>query len=204
MKKTLFSLAIPFLSHYASIGQMKIAPEVGINFSDLKTTNDLETYKSKSITALRAGVMVEIPILKNIAFESGLMYSRRGGTYAIPSLPEYSKVVNYVEWPLNLKYIFEFKKNGAIFIHVGPYLGYAINGKRRTILNTEKITFGTKEGETRRFDFGFYTGIGYKISHGFYMRAQYRIGLTDISNIDDYNHKATNHSNIALTLGYQF
>lgn len=103
---------------------------------------------------------------------------------------------NYIEVPVNLGYEYKLGKAGGIFITAGPYLGYAFGGKTKAEqfrngvsvngVNEEDIAIGSEEGvdDMKPLDFDLNFSAGYKLPVGVYIRAQYGLGLSNLSNND--------------------
>ena len=204
MKKLILGFAAVAGIATAASAQIKVAPELGINLSTWQNKNDVSTYTSDRIVGLRAGVMVDIPLVGGLSLEPGVMYSGKGGKYTYPIVGETTTTLSYLEIPVNFKYTYDLGNPGKIFGHVGPYFAYAISGQEKDASGTNKVVFGDGTFETKPLDLGLNVGAGYQLPMGLYFRAQYGLGFADTDNITTANSKSTNNSNIALTLGYQF
>ncbi|KAA5536397.1 PorT family protein [Taibaiella lutea] len=218
MKKIIIIIAAA-LTAQNTFAQISIAPEAGINLSNLTTKDDngnSEDFSSK--VGLRVGAYVNIPVSHGFFIQPGLLYSMKGaqqnGTESLLGFTVNYKLslnMNYLEVPLNIGYDYSLGNAGGIFVTAGPYLGYGLSGKAKTSVkitgmpdqNDESdIKFGSGNDEAKRIDYGLNFGAGYRTPFGVYARAQYGLGLANISNGD--GDASIKHKGWALSLGYAF
>lgn len=197
--------AASFLGFQAAQAQVSISPEVGLNLSKYvgEDANDDNSFK----TGFKVGANVNIPVASNFYVAPGLFYTTKGNKNEVTLLgatSTYSENLGYLEMPINLMYRMPLGSNGAFFVSAGPYLAYGLHGKSITkpAVGTKTegdINFGDGLFEKKPFDYGFNAGVGYETPYGFYIRAQYGMGLASFSNVDNYD---TKNSNIQLGIGY--
>jgi len=218
MKKIILTVATALIAQNI-FAQISIAPEAGINLSNVTIKDDdgnKDDYSSK--VGLRAGAYVNIPVAKGFFIQPGLLYSMKGAqTSQTQSILGYTATVkasinmSYLEIPLNIGYDYDFGKAGGIFATAGPYLGYGLSGKAKASAKvtgmpeqkTENdINFGSGDDEVKRIDYGLNFGAGYRSPFGVYARIQYGLGLANISNGD--GDASIKHKGWALSLGYAF
>jgi hypothetical protein len=198
-------LAASLLASTIGFSQVSLDPEVGINFSEVKTKvgdNDASTTDSK--TGFRAGVGVNIDLYKGLYLRPGVYYSQLGGKTELLGTTTTS-TLHYLEVPVNIGYRYELSpKVGNVFAEVGPYAGIALSGKVKTEIGdfeTKKdINFGDEANEMKPMDWGFKFGIGYETPWGIYVKGNYGLGLGNLSNLD--NVTSTNRA-WNVSLGYR-
>lgn len=217
MKKIFLTATIAIICTNATHAQtpISIRPEVGINLANetLKLGDDKQD--TKMLIGIKGGGFVKIPIVAGLYVEPGIIYSGKGvktTTDLLGFKTEYTNTLNYFELPVNIGYNFDFfgKEDGSgLFITAGPYVGYAFGGKSKyetspdpvfvPASGDEKMKFGSDITETKPLDFGVNFGLGYQISMGLYIRAQYGLGLMNLSNVDNSTMK---NNVISFSVGY--
>jgi len=204
MKKLMIIAAASFLGFQTAQAQVSFSPEVGLNLSKYvgEDANDDNSFK----TGFKVGANVNIPVASNFYVAPGLFYTTKGNKNEVSPLgitTTYTQNLGYLELPINLMYRMPLGSSGAFFVSAGPYVAYAVNGKAVTKIGDNKtegdIKFGDGLAETKPFDYGFNAGVGYETPYGFYIRAQYGMGLASFSNVDNYD---TKNSSIQLGIGY--
>lgn len=207
---------------------ISIRPEVGINLANQTIKADDDKQDTKMLIGIKGGAYVKIPIVHGtgLYIEPGILYSMKGvkatdeGNISILGIStsyknEATNHLNYFELPVNIGYNFDFSGNddgSGLFITAGPYIGYAFSGKSKfenttTINGTtnsqsgdEKIDFGSDSTDMMKpLDFGLNFSLGYQIPMGLYIRAQYGLGLSNLSNVDNPTIK---NNVISFSIGY--
>ncbi len=204
--KNVFFLSICLLAFLVSRAQLSINPEAGINFANADWSLGNASIEPKSIIGFKAGAMVDIGIYKGFYLQPGAFYSVKGAKYESAILNANSEVkLNYIEVPVNLAYRYDFDKAGALFVAVGPYLGIGLNGKTKStvfgISGEEDIKFGDASDEMKKLEYGMNFGLGYISPVGIYIRGQYGMGFTNLSQATNSTWKNRVWS---VSLGYAF
>lgn len=215
MKKTLF-IAFASISTIAfkANAQITIAPEVGVHSSLLTSS-----FKPSSVVGFKIGGVVDVPIVAGLHFQPGLFFLTKGsetntdildlGTVVVTNKRSSIKL-NTLEVPLNLVYNLNFKNGGALFGFAGPYLGCNLNGSEKytfkvgdktTAEGTNTKLVGSEANQLKAFDYGANMGLGYKLPMGLYFRAQYSLGLANLSNVKNTDVKSTY---LGVSVGYFF
>ena len=219
MKKLILTIAIG-ITVAQTQAQISIAPEVGVNLSNASVTTNVlgsNSLDTKMKLGIKAGAVVDIPIVGGLFVQPGAFFSMKGykssSTFTVLNITTESKgtfSLNYVEIPLNLGYRYTIGDAGSVFVTAGPYLGYAFSGKSKvkntvngnTVTDTETdVEFGSETNEMKPLDFGLNFSAGYQLSMGLYVRAQYGLGLSDLSNTSLASHK---NRVLAFSVGYAF
>ncbi|TCD11110.1 PorT family protein [Pedobacter frigidisoli] len=231
MKKTLLSLLMVAGIGYAASAQtnnaIKIGVKAGVNFptfsvSGLETNN--ETFKTN--TSFYVGGTVDIPVSEIFSVQPGLSLIGKGAkqeysesgmvagqTYSATETSKRSLM--YLELPVNLIANFAVGQ-GKIFVGAGPYYAMAISGKDKdssagTINGTSSsessesdVKFGSNsDSDMKRGDFGVNFLAGYQLNSGVNIHAGYGLGLSDISNENSSQFKATNRV-FSVGVGFSF
>lgn len=206
MKK--ISLVIgSLLAVQAASAQISIDPEVGLNVSNISSAvgdNDPETRDSK--VGMNVGLGFNIGLYKGLYIKPGIQYTMLGDQADL-LVGHNTTTYHYLRIPVNLGYRFDLPGNsGAIFLEAGPYVGFGLSGKSRTenlpIIGAleNDIEFGGDNNETNPLDFGFNFGGGYETPWGIYFKANYGLGVANMSNSDNFTaqHRVWN-----FNLGYR-
>ncbi len=219
MKKLILTIAIGITVVQAQ-AQLSIAPEVGVNLSNASVTSNIfgsNDVSTKMKPGLKAGAVLDIPIIGGLFVQPGAFFSMKGyktsSSLTLLGNTTESKgtvALNYVEIPVNLGYRYTIGNAGSVFVTAGPYLGYAFSGKSKSentlngnpVADTEEdIEFGSEDTEMKPLDFGLNFSAGYQLPMGLYLRAQYGLGLSDLSNTNLVSHK---NKVLAFSVGYAF
>ena len=156
------------------------------------------------------GAAGELGLGRVFAVQPALLFSTAGYTSRSKSgYDEYemSYHFNYLQVPVNALIKLPLGKRANIFLYLGPYVGYAINGKYkmdtiedRKVIETEKTNVKFGSGALKRFDAGAGFGLGFQAGP-----VQFDLGMTlglmDIHKSPDYNFK---NYNMALAISYFF
>lgn len=218
MKKTILIVALSAAA-FAVQAQTTFGAHAGINGAMVtsKSTGGGQTTTDKSDTKVgfTIGVNAEIPIASSLVFRPELNFIQKGGkqTESGSGFSSESKLtMNYLELPLNVVYKF----NGSgLFAGAGPSLGFGISGKanfKNTIGSTTTedktdIKFDGEKNATdgkfhlKAFDFGANFLVGYQFSNNLVLKANYTLGLSNITPEDNESFKNTG---LGFTIGYRF
>lgn len=200
--------------------QVTIAPEAGIynSATDYKSNTGNDLDKQAKIGP-RGGVNISLPAFNHFFVQSGLFYYMSGNklsettSYLGTSTGFKSDItIHNLQIPLNLGYEYSVGKAGNLFATAGPYVGYAFKGNSTSdnyidgdFTGTQKTDykFGSNKStdNMKRFDLGFNFSVGYKTPFGVYVRGNYGLGLTQLSNNATTSIK---NAGFAGTIGYEF
>ncbi len=198
MKNILLVATAIIMTTQTSTAQITLRPELGLNLSNMKRiwTGQDRWPAAKAKAGLKGGAYVNIPLVKGLYIEPGLLYVAQGYSMDIifsdingnTSPGKLKCNTHYLQIPLNLGYeLLQSKKTGKLFIHAGPYLGYAVAGKEYVTENTfdipdRKLAIGNrKEDDLLPLDWGINIGLGYQIPKGIYIRLQYSAGIANLT-----------------------
>jgi hypothetical protein len=173
MKKILPIICLLFASNnfYA---QIKLALTGGVNLNTIswKDKDNLNvqsdssdyTYSSKGQKqGFSVGILLNIKTEENWAFETGLVYTQRGGTTKetvklTPSNVNFSRTQtfapSYLQVPLYLLYKPENKKKYKIMAGAGGYFGFGVGGSYNSVTNIGTVITNTKVDRKTKFGIG--------------------------------------------------
>ncbi|MDR0833950.1 MAG: PorT family protein [Candidatus Symbiothrix sp.] len=203
MKKYLLIALVALTAVTANAQGVKFGVTAGLNLSNW--TGDIEDAKYKA--GFQVGVVADWALTESFSIAPELNFSQKGYKAKFEGIGAYdiSATVNYLTLPINALYKFNVSDDSKFLVFAGPYLGYGLSGSVKATVpgegsESEDIKFGSKEGELKAFDFGLNAGIGFQYTK-FFIKAQYNLGLANLSNVDGNSIK---NSNIGVTLGYLF
>lgn len=126
------------------------------------------------------GYLFEIPVLKNLTFRPGVLFSAKGTDYRLDSIDHTISPI-YVEIPLNAALSFGGQRI-TVSLVAGPYIAFGVGGTVwKSGESVQEIKFGKGEGsDLRFFDAGLNFGIGVQVNK-FMVAAQFGMGLTNVS-----------------------
>jgi len=157
------------------------------------SANDVE-QETTSKYGFQLGMGMKVPIEGSLYFAPAIYYSMKGYEVTFTQFvfpPDVEALDNNtsfhtLETAFLLQYDFS-KKASHFYINIGPSLDFQLSGK-------EKYNTATKQVDQSipfAFDkYGHYAAsgifrLGYEMSNGFFLFAQYTHGLASISNADD-------------------
>lgn len=204
MKTKLLFLSLLLIAGYTTSAQVSLGVQGGVVLSNASADQSDFTFESKpkSRFSWQAGLMADVPF-------------GEGGFRLLPELKFVSKGfkasedvaglgsvtgnvgLSYIELPVNLGYALDL--GGAqLVLGAGPYLGFGLSGKAKydvTIAGAgsqsveEDIEFGSGEDQLKAFDYGANMMAGILFENGFMVKANYSLGLANLSNIPESSFK---------------
>ena len=134
-----------------SAGDITLAPQIGLNISDLDYDNLEGDQDFKSITNFRGGIIGEYYFSETWSFRSGLVYDALGAENTNGTLS-----LNYLNVPLNVNW--HFGNDKEWYLNFGPAAGFLLDA-------TSELNDGSEmdvKDNVKGLDFGLSVGIGYK------------------------------------------
>jgi len=150
---SLLSLMLLFsISTYGQTsGDITLAPQIGLNISDLDYDNLEGDQDFESITSFRGGIIGEYYFSETWSLRSGLVYDALGAENANGTLS-----LNYLNVPLNVNW--HFGNDKEWYLNFGPSAGFLLDA-------TSELNDGSEidvKDDIKGLDFGLSVGIGYK------------------------------------------
>ena len=235
MKKT-----ITFLFIIITMGlhaQIKYGVNIGLNNSKGRFENVVTNSNSsvKSNFGIKIGGFVEFKINSKLALQTGLNYDQKSGEIETTTnlgeldktLPNSSlKIIGkfnpqYLEIPINLKYVVFSKLKNKLGIIGGLYVGYGIGGTKSVDISyinipsavkdllpsgitSSNINFGNENSDLRPFDMGLNAGLDYNLNK-IQLRVQYQLGFSNlVPQNEGTSNQSYKNSNINFSIGYFF
>lgn len=220
--QNVLTIAALLLSATFSFAQISVGAKAGIYTSFIDVTNAAEglTQNAEGLTTATYGIVSEIAIGNNFAFQPELLYTTKGfkvdqGTsFNLGGLPIGAGItartkINYLELPLLAKY--KFGTEGLRFnITAGPVMSYALNGQLDTranlLLETNPIKtdidLDALNYERLEISASIGAGVTFETNGGqFFADARYVHGFSDLykAPVVDLNLK---NRGVGVTVGY--
>ncbi len=219
----LLMIATFLLSATYSFAQVSVGAKAGVYTSFIDVTEAAEglTQNVEGLTTATFGIVSEIGLGENFAFQPELLYTTKGfkvseglninlGGFPIPAGVTASTKINYLELPLLAKY--KFGNEGLRFnITAGPVVSYAMNGHLDTRANLlvdinpikTNIDLDALNYERMEISASIGAGMEYETGSGaLFADARYVHGFSDLYNapVVDLNLK---NRGIGVTVGYK-
>jgi hypothetical protein len=191
MKKVILTAMLALAMVAGANAQFKLGPTVGLNMANLSGDVDGNSMKM----GFKIGAAAEYSFNDNWSIAPELAYSAKGTKYDFFG-ESFNFNLDYLELPINAMFRTPLADDFNFVAFAGPYLAYALSAK----MDGEKIDLGSGEEELSPFDFGLNFGIGAEYK-SFFLKAQYQLGLTNLSNVSEVSMK---NNNIGISVGYIF
>ena len=154
------------------------------------------------------GAVGELAMGRVFAVQPALLFATAGYTSRSKAGLEESEMLyqlNYLQVPLNALIKLPLGQKAGIFLYLGPYGGYALNGKfkvnefeDRKVVKTETTKVIFNKEAIKRFDAGAGFGLGFQAG-----AVQFDLGMTiGLMNIHNLSGHEMKNNNLALTVSY--
>lgn len=164
-------------------------------------TSDMAALDARSrLSRMNLGLVLGSQILPYtpVAFETGLLYSGKGGKLSSTG-QRLVYNLEYLEVPMVMKYIAPMTESMYLQPFMGLYMAAGVAGQAKDF--ETRTTFSSfDENLFRRFDAGLRLGCGVNVAM-FYAELSYDFGLANISR-DDF--QAAHNRCLSFTLGLDF
>jgi hypothetical protein len=213
MKKMFFILSLFVLCvQFSAFAQKsRVGFFAGPVFSDLRGTVNNIKVEGDTKPGFAAGFIVDAPINSHFSFQPAISYVQKGTITQKPLGPtkkdRISTELRYTDLTLNVLYNTNADK-GNFFIGAGPYVGFNLPSKFLTkspgdLTSETDITFGNTIAETYRgIDFGANALMGYRLKGGFFVSANYSLGLRNLIPEGSLSTGDTKNTYIGLSIGW--
>jgi hypothetical protein len=214
MKKLQILLLISLITFTAQAQQFGI--HAGIHLGNAASEDiDAPGIDKPAKVGPIAGIVADFKISENFHFRPELNYIQKGfkRTYTEPGFGSatISAKFNYIEVPLNFAYGIPAGKN-KVLVGAGPSIGYGLSGTVKSRYEAEgepveeeesDVNFGSNEDEDdlKPLDLGFNLFAAYQMTQGFFLKAGYTFGLSNISHDSEADFK---NKGFSITVGYMF
>ncbi len=208
-KFTLALLALFLLigTSRTSAQTFSLGAKAGAGFSYFSNFDKMEGLLTRSPNIMVDGGLIgNLSFTKLISLQFEILYEQKGEKYKMTfgTTQTSTLYLNYLTLPVLVEFSHSFG-NFNLFGGVGPYFGYALDGKMISPDTKENITFG--KDKFRRFDVGASVdlGAGYKAGPGhIFLDLRYNYGFMDIMQPKDKpeGYKTHCNRNFGIYLGY--
>lgn len=174
MKKVLIlSIGVLFAG---AAGAQTIGIKGGVNFSNIIKTNDRD-FSTEFKPGLNAGLFVDVPIVKGLAFSPELMFSQKGykttGTGLLGGANEYSVTTNFIEIPILAK----ISPTDKFSIYAGPQVSFLVSTKEKFTQGSTSYqnTIRAENDNLKKSLAGGVVGFGADLSSQVSLQARYAL-----------------------------
>jgi opacity protein-like surface antigen len=187
----------------------------GISMADIRDGDDWTTFKEDNTLGLSVAIDAIFSITNRIDLDASIRFSQKnvktnssrrldldGNPFPLYKVADLNKI-NFIEISPKLKY----KVINRVQILFGPYIGYAVNGKRELIndgspysgggdfaIETEYVpsvdfnhTSISYSYKINKLDYGFNIGIDYNLTKKILVRSEYSFGLSNLYSVNSHN-----------------
>ncbi|MFG4004835.1 porin family protein [Flavobacterium aquidurense] len=212
MKKYILILCTLFLGAtvVAQNQQVKVGVKAGLNLAEL--TFDQSGLSSSGKTGFTAGMMIEIPMVKNFALQPELLYSQQGSKTSFSdhdvTNSNYKSTIklNYLNIPVMLKY-YIIK---GFSVQAGPQIGLLLKANNKYQDNF--LGYENQESfDLKKYSSGIDTsvnfGLGYQFKDKFYTDVRYNVSYSNVFKDGDANYFIDGDMKnrvFQITIGYFF
>jgi hypothetical protein len=149
----------------------KFGLKAGLNIATLSNVSGVDWNNR---LGLNAGALAHIHLSPEWGLQPEVMFSGQGAKYTIGNGAEHDLILNYINIPLNLQYMFD---NG-FRLQTGPQIGFLIDVKDK--LNGQETGFFTSD-DFKDIDFAWTFGLGYLTYSGIGVDGRYNLGISNIN-----------------------
>jgi hypothetical protein len=176
--------------------------------------------ETKSKLSFQAGLLFDIPFGEDgWRLMPELKYVNKGynldltTTFSIPNVPipvtanvKGNSSISYIEVPVNIAYALPVGESGNLVLAAGPYVAYGLSGRNnfdvlvsgQPLPVDDAFEFGSESGQVKRFDYGGNLSVGYLTDGGLMLKANYSLGLANLSNEGDGSSYKNNYFGLSL------
>ena len=185
LKSFLFVAAI--MVAVGANAQFAIGLKAGLNLSTVTGEGISEGISVDSKIGYKIGPTAEIGLGPTMAIQAGALLSLKGSK---------DSDANYLEVPVCFAIKFPIAIDTKIYVNAGPYFGYGLFGKTKTIFGETFDTFDRIE----KIDYGATIGAGMEVLK-FNFGLNYDLGL---ANINKSSLNTTKNGNFWISIGCKF
>lgn len=229
--KKIFLLSVGLLAASATFAQTtmtgkdaRIGLKAGVNLAQIHFSGSQESLNKYTTNNVGYNITAygDFGVGQNFFIQPGISLQNKGtklegaagfGGTAITG----NSTVNVmaIEIPINAVLRIPAGDAGAFQISAGPYVGFNIDGKTKTEVNTagtvskseSDLKFGSSTSDDiAGTDFGANVGLGFRMNNGLTLNANYGLGLTNLYPKDktsNNNDKAVNRV-LGFSVGFSF
>jgi len=202
MKKVLMVATVAILAFTnVNAQEVKFGVKVGVNVASI-SGDDAENEEGR--TSFHIGGVTEIMISENFSIQPELMYSSQGYSFASSETfggdtydYEETGKLDYINLPIMAKY---YVAEG-FSLEAGPQIGFLMSAKLESYDSEDGSYSDDIKELLKDIDFGLGVGLGFKMDNGLNFAARYNIGLSSISEDDEYS---IQNNVLQVSVGFMF
>lgn len=188
----IFCLQLPGFSQKSRVGVTG-----GMTISNMTDTFRVANKTGSSKYGFKLGMFMDIPLGKSrFTFQPGVDYVQKGKVLEKTKAKKTSIGLRYAELQLNFIYNTKGAK-GNFFAGAGPAFSFGLPSKQTTkigsVRSSANISFGNDATDAYNgIDYGVNFTAGYKLKCGFFVAANYTLGIRNIVSNENSDNKVRN------------
>jgi len=203
--------AVAIMSSSVAVAQVSYGIKTGVNLTKTSYDGYPSQFKKSNFTSFFLTAYADLELGKNFSLQPGVSLQGKGDRYTLDGDKAATWSVMSIEVPVNVLYYIPTGTTGSVFVGAGPYVGFNISGKNKieTIgspyfgkVGDHNMTFTGSGRSQNLVDVGANFLLGYKLSNGFLINAEYGLGMTNLDPNKDNEH-LHNHT-WRFGVGFQF
>lgn len=164
---------------------------------------NFKEFGTDSRTDFHLGLLAEIPLSKEFAFQPEIVYSSQGARSSdVPSFDGrvyYDFELDYIQVPLTFKYY--LIKNLAL--ETGPSFNFMVK-EQITGTYVDLPMTEISSDSAKFFEFGSVLGLSYKLPGNFFLSTRFTYGLTNAFNGKRFSTNSVTNNGFQIGTGYIF
>lgn len=201
-------LALLLFLGTTAFAQIDLGARAGINLANQNFDAEGDEFEPDSRLGLQFAATLGIPLGESgLRLQPELSFIQKGYMLEFEFLGqtiEEDFIVNYLEVPIMLQYVFGEEDGFFGFAQAGPSVGYAMSGKSKSGDDEEDFDFDEAQYERLEFGAQFGIGIGTQAGPGqIYLDARYLLGLTNLNGDEDFDDIDVTNNGIGISVGYR-
>jgi len=187
MKKIIFLLAASLLCfQLGGFAQTRVGVAAGVSLANMRGSGVDGNTKAGAYVSL----VLDKPICGNFSFHPTLSYVQKGISVPEPTLllEKTNTALRYIEFTPNFLFNLNGNTASTFFVGVGPTICFDLPSKRTdyakdeaTPKSTKTILFGREvTNDMKGFDYGANAIAGFRMANGFFISANYNLGLRNL------------------------
>lgn len=186
----------------------------GINFSNISEEDEYDGYggsNNSSRIGYQVGVNALMPINENFGVQPGLGiaskgtkrdFESEGGEFGeMPTSSEEVTSLTYLDIPILARYQFN---NSGFNTFGGLQPSLLLNAKLKSNENNQMTQNSNVTDQFKTFDTAAVFGLGYGFGNGISLNARYDLGLSNISDNQNFGQSKLRNRSFRISLAYTF
>lgn len=179
--------------------------KAGVNISDL-TNLESELIELGTKSGVAVGLFYRIDVTDSLSIQPEFLYMMKGvGDSGVTNGKEWSLSfdIDYLEFPILLKYRFPYVGKLEPNVFVGPYLAVKLTAKTEITVDEHSVSEDVEDIHSLDYGMVFGGGVDFELWSGhLVLDARYALGFRDVST--EGLERKTLHRVFTVMLGYCF